>query len=710
MLVSGAWVCYNSICMYERQDVPLRFPGGMPKTERGGDFVLDKRLSKILEPGFGMYFVVFLLFACVSAFFSPYLAVFELIVCGVLYGYYNITMRRRRREMLQYLENVSGTVDAESQQTMATFPLPITVCTILNSQIVWCNDRFNEVYDMSDSLFEQSVADLVPGFETGWLLEKKTQYPSEVKIGDRYYTIFGSLVEQEDGRASVLMILYWIDSTELVTLRRQYEESRPVVAIISIDNYEELVKNVSDSEKATLLAAVDNRIGEWAKDVHGVLRKFDRDRYIFIMEEHDLAAIAQDKFSVLDSVRSIISREGINATLSIGIGRDGRTMQEKYEFAALALEMALSRGGDQTVIKNRFAFEFFGGVTKEVEKRTKVKSRVMANALGQLMRDSSQVFVMGHQNSDIDAVGAAVGVVCAARSRGKQVHIVLRRGQTLAQPLLDKIDGSGEYRNIFIEPEQAEEMIDAGSLLVVVDTNRPDFVEAPELLQRCRRVAVIDHHRRAADYIENCAVNMHEPSASSASELVSELLQYMVPNQTISRLEADALLAGIYLDTKGFSIKAGVRTFEAAAYLRRAGADMTAVKRMFQNSFDQYMQRERVISAARSIAGGIVVAIADFETSRPIAAQAADELLNIIGVRASIVAFPLGNDMIVSARSMGSVNVQVITEMLGGGGSITAAGAQMKGVDRQTATERIYHAVESYLECQGTAQDDEETM
>ena len=675
---------------------------------KGGCPVLEKRLSKILEPGFGMYFVVFLLFACASAFFSLYLAVFELIVCGVLYAYYIVTMRRRKREMLQYLENVSGAVDAESQQSLSNLPLPITVCMIGTGQIVWCNDLFNEVYDMSDSLFELTLNDIVPGFDNTWLLEKKPMYPSEVQVGDRYYTVLGALVKPADGSASVLMTLYWIDMTEMVALRRRFDDTRPVVCIISIDNYEELVKNVSDSEKATLLAAVDNRIGEWAKDVHGVLRKYDRDRYIFVIEESNLAAIAQGKFSVLDSVRSIVSREGINATLSIGIGRDGSTLEEKYEFAALALEMALSRGGDQTVIKNRFAFEFFGGVTKEVEKRTKVKSRVMANALGQLMRDSSQVFVMGHRNSDIDAIGAAVGVVCAARSRGKQVHIVLNRAATLAQPLIDKIDACGEYEGIFLDPEQAAEKIDTGSLMVVVDTNRPDFVEVPELLHRCRRIAVIDHHRRAADYIENCAVNMHEPSASSACELVSELLQYMVPNQTISRLEAEALLAGIFLDTKGFSIKAGVRTFEAAAYLRRAGADMTSVKRMFQNSFDEYMQRERVISCARSTAGGIVIAVADFQTSRPIAAQAADELLNIIGVRASIVAFPLGEDFVVSARSMGSVNVQVIAEMLGGGGSLTAAGAQLKNTDSRTASERIFRAVDVYLENQG-AQEDEES-
>lgn len=657
-----------------------------------------------------MYFLVFLLFACVSAFFSLYLALFELVVCGVLYIYYMVLMRRRRREMLQYLESISGNIDAESQKTLSNFPLPITVCLIGTGQIVWCNELFNGVYDMTDSLFEQTLGDIIPGFDSSWLMEKHPVYPSEVKVGDRYYSVVGSLVIPEDGSTSVLMTLYWLDATELVELRREHEESCPVVSIISIDNYEELVKNVSDSEKATLLAAVDNRIGEWAKDIHGVLRKYDRDRYIFVMEERDLAVITQDKFSVLDSVRSIVSREGINATLSIGIGRDGRSLEEKYEFASLALEMALSRGGDQTVIKNRFAFEFFGGVSKEVEKRTKVKSRVMANALGQLMRDSSQVFVMGHGNSDIDAVGAAIGVACAARSRGKQVHIVLRRAQTLAMPLLDRVDASGEYNGVFVEPEDAEEMIDGNSLMVVVDTNRPDFVEAPELLPRFRRVAVIDHHRRAADYIENCAVNMHEPSASSASELVSELLQYMVPNQTISRLEAESLLAGIFLDTKGFSIKAGVRTFEAAAYLKRAGADMTSVKRLFQNSFEEYMQRERVISCARSSAGGIVVAVADFQTTRPIAAQAADELLNIIGVKASIVAFPLNGDIVVSARSMGSVNVQVITEMLGGGGSLTAAGAQLKNTDSHLAEDRIYRAIDAYLDCQSAQDDDTEAQ
>ncbi len=662
---------------------------------------MDKKLVALLEPGFGLYFLVFLLFACVSAFFSIYEAVIELVICGVVYLSYNYSQQKRKREIRQYLESLSNmNADFAASNSITNIPMPIIVAMASTGQIVWCNDAFDSVCGLSDGLFEQSLGDLIPGFDTAWLLEGRTEYPSEVCVEGRYYRVFGNLFRAKEFQStgSALMTLYWLDCTSEVKTRLEYDASRLVVALISIDNYEELVKNTSDSEKANLLALIDERIGKWTSDISGILRKFDRDRYIYIMEVRDLEKLIEGKFTVLDNVRTIVSRVGINATLSIGIGRDAQTLKEKYDFAGLALEMALSRGGDQVVIKNRYAFEYFGGVAKEVEKRSKVKSRVMANALGQMMRDSSSVFVMGHGNSDMDSVGAAVGIVCAAKNRGKNVYIVLRRARTLAQPLLDRLYEDAEFNSLIIEPDAASALIDSNSLMVVVDTNRPDFVEEPSLLPRFRRVAVVDHHRRASSYIENCSVNMHEPSASSASELVCELLQYMVPNHTISRLEAESLLAGIYLDTKGFSIKAGVRTFEAAAYLKRAGADMTAVKRLFQNSFDEYMQRERVIACAQSYPGGIVVALAEFTTTRPVAAQAADELLNIIGVRGSIVAFQNGNDVTVSARSMGEVNVQVITEMLGGGGSLTAAGAQIENTTVERVRPRIQEVIDKYLE------------
>ena len=495
------------------------------------------------------------------------------------------------------------------------------------------------------------------------------------------------------------MTLYWHDCTEDQDCRRRLEEGNPVAAVISIDNYEELVKGITDSEKSKVLSQIDQKVNEWAGPMHGLLRKYDRDKYIFVLEEKEFSRLLEEKFSILEAMHEIASENGIGATLSIGIGRDGDSLEQKYEFAQLALEMALARGGDQAVIKNRFAFEFFGGASKEVEKRTKVKSRVMANALGQIIRDSPQVLIMGHKNSDMDALGAAVGMVCAVRSRGKEARIVIDRARTLAQPLIDKLDASEEYANVLITPEMALNLADSNTLLIVVDTNRPDFAEVPELLQLVPRVAVIDHHRRAASYIERVAVNMHEPSASSASELVCELLQYMVPDKKIGRLEAECLLAGIYLDTKGFSIKAGTRTFEAAAYLRGAGADMVDVKRLFLNSFSAYMERERIISCAKQEMNGIVIAAVDFEAGRAVAAQAADELLNIIGVQGSIVAFQTTDGSVnVSMRSMGAVNMQAIAERLGGGGSLTASGAQMKDITIGEAEQAIRDAVKDYFE------------
>ena len=466
------------------------------------------------------------------------------------------------------------------------------------------------------------------------------------------------------------------------------------MSIICIDSYEEVLKNLSDSDKSGIQAQIDTKINEWLKDESVVIRKYDRDRYILLCEEQTLEKFIDDKFSVLASVREIKNSEDIPVTLSIGIGRDGETLKEKYQFANLATDMALSRGGDQAVIKSRFAFEFFGGATKEVEKRTKVKSRVMANALSQLMKASSLVLIMGHRVSDIDSIGAAAGMVCAARKREKNVKIVVNEAKTSAASLIARLRTMPEYENVFISPEDALLMADKETLLIVVDTNRPDFVESPELLQAAMKVAVIDHHRRAADYIENAAINMHEPYASSASELSCELLQYMVSAHDVARVEAEALLAGIYLDTKGYTIKTGVRTFEAAAYLRRAGADTIEVKRLFQNDFDDQMTKYRIVTASHIYRDSIAIAVADYQVPRAIAAQAADELLTIHGVHGSFVVFKNDGETIISARSLGQLNVQVITEKLGGGGNITTAGAQPGKVPVEDVVANLKRAID----------------
>ncbi len=658
---------------------------------------MDKKLKRMIQPGYHFYFAIFLLFALSCAYVSPVMAAIGVAVCLLMYFIYRQREKSRRREMMRYLQGVTLDAGHSSRSSIIDFPLPTIIVRASTNDILWANDSFCEATGHWDCAPNEHFHDLAPDFDTHWLAEGKSQYPGELQIEKNFFWVYGSLMTEKDVD-EVLLVLYFVPCTEYIHCRDRYTLSRPIVSIISIDNYEELTKNATDSEKSSILAEIDRKIAQWAQDSRSLLRKYDRDKYIFVLESGDLSKLAAKKFSVLDDVRSIQSRSGVVATLSIGIGKEGETFAECYRFACVALDMALSRGGDQAVIKTKYNFEFFGGLSKELEKRTKVKSRVVANALMQLIRDSSQVMIMGHQSSDMDSVGAAVGMACAARVHGKPVRVVVRKDRTLARELIDKMEAIEGNADLFIEPDEAMVASDYNTLLIVVDTNRPDYVESPPLLESINKVAVIDHHRRAASYIENFALNLHEPYASSASELVSELLQYMVQTSEIQREEAECLLAGIYLDTKGFSIKTGVRTFEAAAYLKRAGAEMVEVKKLFQSTFHEYMMCQRIISSARDCGGGVILAISGEEIpDRVLAAQAADSLLNIIGVRASIVAFRQGEDTIVSARSLGQINVQIVMEKLGGGGNITAAGAQLRGVEMEEAEPRILDAVSEYL-------------
>lgn len=658
---------------------------------------MDKKLKRMIQPGYHFYFAIFLLFALSCAYVSPVMAAIGVAVCLLMYFIYRQREKSRRREMMRYLQGVTLDAGHSSRSSIIDFSLPTIIVRASTNDILWANDSFCEATGHWNCAPNEHFHDLAPDFDTHWLAEGKSQYPGELQIEKNFFWVYGSLMTEKDVD-EVLLVLYFVPCTEYIRCRDRYTLSRPIVSIISIDNYEELTKNATDSEKSSILAEIDRKIAQWAQDSRSLLRKYDRDKYIFVLESGDLSKLAAKKFSVLDDVRSIQSRSGVVATLSIGIGKEGETFAECYRFACVALDMALSRGGDQAVIKTKYNFEFFGGLSKELEKRTKVKSRVVANALMQLIRDSSQVMIMGHQSSDMDSVGAAVGMACAARVHGKPVRVVVRKDRTLARELIDKMEAIEGNADLFIEPDEAMVACDYNTLLIVVDTNRPDYVESPPLLESINKVAVIDHHRRAASYIENFALNLHEPYASSTSELVSELLQYMVQTSEIQREEAECLLAGIYLDTKGFSIKTGVRTFEAAAYLKRAGAEMVEVKKLFQSTFHEYMMCQRIISSARDCGGGVILAISGEEIpDRVLAAQAADSLLNIIGVRASIVAFRQGEDTIVSARSLGQINVQIVMEKLGGGGNITAAGAQLRGVEMEEAEPRILDAVSEYL-------------
>ena len=659
---------------------------------------LNRKISKLLQPSVQLYFVILILFALASALFSIPLAVLEAVVVLILGLYTRTNGHKRRREITKYIENITGNVDVATKDTMVNSPLPMVIFRPESDDIIWTNDRFLRLTGDREHLFDAKLSSVVPGFDTRWLLEGKNECPDHITFCGRRFIVYGHLVRTGDKGSGFLATTYWVDVTELCETQDKYLASRPVMAVLLLDNYEDLMKNLTENERSAIYSEINARLDAWVADTHGMLRRVERDRYYFIFEEQYLARFIEKKFDILDTIRQVSNPSGIAATLSIGVGKDGDSFQELMQFANLSIEMALSRGGDQAVVRNQFTFEFYGGRSKETEKRTKVKSRVMANALSALVADSSQVFIMGHKSPDNDCMGAAAGVCAIARKKGVPAHIIREPGSPPAKVLMDKLGHLEEYQDCFLSAQEALLLADNRSLAVVVDTNRPEQVQSLDLVQSCNRVAVIDHHRRAATYIEGAALNYHEPYASSASELVTELLQYIADPTDLTRAEAEALLAGIVLDTKNFTMRTGGRTFEAAAFLRRAGADTAEVKKLFQNDLEGTIAKYAIIQNAKLYRDKIAIAVVDHTVGRIVAAQAADELLNIIGIDTSFVLYPDGERVIISARSMGDTNVQVILEKLGGGGNAAAAGGQIAGKSLSQVATELTQAIDQYLE------------
>ncbi len=662
---------------------------------------VNKKLIEKFQPSMGFFLLLLAVFAVLTYFFgiyNEYLALSEIVVVFLLALYLPIAKKRRSARLLKYIESIASSTESASKDTFLNCPLPIVVFSPQSQGILWSNSRFIAAARAKERFFEARLGDVVPGFNGKWLLDGKNECPELVTLGGRRYKVFGSLIRTSSDPGSIMATTYWVDVTDYADKYDEYLGSRLVASIIVLDNYDELVKNLSEKEKSAILSDIDDKLSDWIAGTEGILCKYDRDRYLYLFKEQALAGFIEDKFSLLDDVRENIKTSGVHATLSIGIGKDGETFNENYHFAALSIEMALSRGGDQAVVKNRFNFEFYGGHSAEMEKRTKVKSRVMANAFGELVSDASTIFVMGHKYADLDTVGSAIGVCCIARKRGKRAYIVIDASSAVTERLLMRMSQTPEYKDTCISEQDAMLMADSRSLLVVVDTNRPEQVESEQLLLSCNHVVVIDHHRRAATYIENATLNFHEPYASSAAELVAEMLQYLVDQTDILRLEAEALLSGIVLDTKSFSIRTGSRTFDAAGYLRRCGADTIEVKRLLQSDFDETIEKYSIIRGARMYRPGVAIASSEESESRVLIAQAADELLNIAGIQASFVISKSDGDLFISARSIGNINVQVIMEKLGGGGNQSTAGAQLTGSSIEKVMKDLQAAIDNYLD------------
>ena len=652
---------------------------------------MNGKLKRLLQSGAYTYSIILLGFGAIALAYREYgiaislgAAAVVLFVASLLYS------RIRAKRIAAYIRQ---SVEALSASAAGGVPYPMLTFRMDNGELLWHNKQFQETANLSETAVGRPLTDVLPGFETGWLRTGKSAWDRDQQLRGSRYLILGNFPDPQQKEVAQLHL---IDATELLQTRDEYLRTRPVTALILIDNYDELTNNLQDAAISTMNAALNECINRWTESIGGLLRKLERNRYLFLFEAKDLYRVTDGKFSLLDDIRQIANPAGVAATISIGMGKDGQGFQENYDFAALALEMALSRGGDQAVIKDKFDFAFYGGRAKETERRTKVKARVVAASLAELIGQSSRVFIMGHRNADVDAIGAAVGLCALCRKKGKKANIVVDLRENAAGKLIASLRTKPEYKDRFISPQDAVLLADAKSLLIVVDTNRPDQVESKQLLTSMNRVAVIDHHRRAADYIESAALNFHEPFASSAAELVTEVLMYAVEPRDIIQVELEALLAGIVLDTKNFTVRVNSRTFEAAAFLRRLGADTVDVKRLFQSDFDATLARYRIVQSAKVYKKSIAVAAVEEQVLRSLAGQAADELLNIDGIDTSFVIFPQEDAVFISGRAIGAVNVQMVLEPLGGGGNAAAAGAQLRGKTVAQAQQALIGAIDQY--------------
>ena len=652
---------------------------------------MNKKLRRLLQPSIILSFAVLLLF-CVAAiaFKQYYLGLGELVVTFLLLLAYRLRNSSARRQLSEYVQEHNEMLNRTESSEV---PFPLALVQLTTGKLFWYNQSFRELTQVRDTLDAPPVEEILPGFNLDWLKNGGKTAPTDLRIKDRRFHVNGSFLAEEH-----LAMLYLQDQTDLLQVRDEYARSRPVMAVILIDNYNELTGNQSDTAVSVLNAELHAKISEWADLYNGLLRNLERNRYLLLLEARDLASMIEHKFELLESIRSVTNSNGIAATVSIGVGKDGVDFRENYSFAALSIDMALSRGGDQAVIKDRYDFSFFGGRMRASDRSDTVRSRSISSTLSQLISQSEQVFIMGHKMADLDALGAAVGISCLCHKLGKKAHIVIDLERNAAQAMIVKLKATPEYKHCFLSGQDALVAANSKSLLVVVDTNRPDQVECKPLLDAIRSVVVIDHHRRAADYIEKPAISLHDTRASSASELVTELLQYAVEPGDISTIEAEALLAGLALDTKNFTLRTNSRSFEAAAFLRSLGADTVEVKKLFQSDFRSTVARYKIIQAARMYHDTIAISALDYTATRTLAAQAADELLNITGIETSFVLYPQEDQTIISARSIGAVNVQVILEALGGGGNAATAGAQVKNKSVSDTLDLLLQSINKYFE------------
>ncbi len=615
--------------------------------------------------------IIFLLLLFISIQFNN-LILASILIFAAIIGYTYFANNKRKSEISETLQDLTLTVDSTAKSSLINSPFPLLILET-NGNIVWKSSSFVTEFqhiDVNDYI-DELVYDIKAQIENEKQVNKDKTIQKQIKIDKKIYRVYGKFVnsrnKEKKNKKEYMMVLYFLDETEKCKLQEEYENSKTCIGMIMVDNYEETFQLLESEEVAQCKAEIDKYIYEWINKWDGVLVKSERDRYICFFEQRHLKAIKEDKFSILDKIKEIDLKSKVQLTLSIAISNEGATQKDKYKSVTTAMDIVLGRGGDQAVIRENDIYKFFGGRTQEVERRTKVKARVVAHALENLIQESSKVLIMGHTNPDIDALGSAMGMYRFVKNMNKNGYIIDSENAAALDSFKEVLAKEEEYEDVLISKEVALENIDEDTLLIVVDTHKKNYVESEEILEKCPKVVIIDHHRRSADFIENATLMFQEVYASSAAELVTELLQYATQKVDLKTIEAESLYAGIMMDTKNFTFKTGVRTFEAAAYLRRCGVDIIRVKKWFQSDLESFNKIADIVKRAEIVNDTIAISINKEKTKDAsiVCAKAADELLTISDITASFVLGYMEDKRIcISGRSIGDINVQVILEKL----------------------------------------------
>lgn len=620
-------------------------------------------------------------------------------ISGVVF-YLNLKNNESKKiEWMRYVENLSLNMDKIAKKAIRYLPIPMCVIEF-NGKITMHNDKFSEIIGR-DRLLNENIKDVVGEIDLTKVLNDENEMYSEIEYKDKRYSIVYRVIKNRtNSDVDYMMVLYWLDKTDYLNLKEKYINEKTVIGIIEVDGYEEVIKSADEENRPLITADIERVLSTFETESKAAMKRVSKDKFFLVMNREELKKIELDKFEILDKIRHIDHGNTLPVTISMGVGIDGETINDNFKMAVGALDLALGRGGDQVVVKTKDNFSFYGGKSKAVEKKTKVKSRLIGHALREIINQSEDVLIMGHRYPDMDAMGAAVGIYDLCKACGKESNIVLENLNDSIEIFAKKIKKDKYYKGIFINHETAIERCKEDTLVIVLDTHRPNFTECPKLLEISDKVVVIDHHRRGVEFISDAVLLFHEIYVSSTCEMVTELIQYMDENIKINKMTAEGLLAGINLDTKNFAFKTGVRTFEAASYLRKIGADTIEVKKLFNADISDFTTKAEIIQNTKIINNRICIGYtsSEIDNVNVIIAKAADELLNIRQVEASFVLGQKDGKVFISARSLGDINVHVMMEKLGGGGHIDIAGAQLKNVSLKKAYNMVHEIIEEFLE------------